>query len=497
MKLSRSTLFEIAKYTMGCGLGLLLKTGLNAFFTHFELALWCSYLIVQFIILVSSFLYHFKFTFGRSFDSLKNVWQSFQIYVPSVIVFKALDYLLVICFAEYLKSVLQTRTNISIESQQIINTVSILFVSCLIFAIRYFVYKNIFHKRTQAELDYYTGPVKNVYTGYSSTQEIASNAASGGFISTMLIGLLKENAIQGALISRFEFKNGKPVASGYIATTPAEITASQGSIYMSFPLLSKQTMEAIRVFDGKLAIVALPCQCNALRKIMERDSAIREKISLVIGLFCGHTSKQDLLVRVLKKKKIAMEKLENYRFRRGLGRGMAVATMKDGLEKTWPTAFFNLYQNLFIESAPQCLSCFDHFAENADVSCGDIWTWEHRKDTIKHSVFCSRTSIGDEYLRKVIDDGALVVTPLTQEQLLKSNIRAAIYHKAIKARAEIATKYNITINVPVQAKPSRWNERLAAKIVFRFQTMPPEKALSMNRRHLKFWLYIFKGLTNF
>jgi coenzyme F420-reducing hydrogenase beta subunit len=313
----------------------------------------------------------------------------------------------------------------------------------------------------------------------------------------MLVELLKNGTIQGALISKFEIKDGTPVAGGYIATTPAEIMVSQGSIYMSFPLLSKQTMDAIRAFNGKLAVVALPCQCNTLRKIMDRDPVIREKTAFPIGLFCGHTSKKDLLLRVLQKKNVAIDNLQYYRFRRGLGRGMAVASMKDGSEKTWPTAFFNLYQNLFIESAPQCTSCFDHFAENADVSCGDIWTWEHRKDTIKHSVFCSRTAIGDEYVKKAIDDGALVVTPLTQEHLLKSNIRAAIYHKAISARSEIAAKHGITVKVPPQAKPSRWNERLAARIVFRFQTMQPEKALSMNRRYLKFWLYIFKGLTNF
>jgi coenzyme F420-reducing hydrogenase beta subunit len=273
--------------------------------------------------------------------------------------------------------------------------------------------------------------------------------------------------------------------------------ASQGSIYMGFSLLSRQAMDAIKGFNGKLAIVALPCQCNALRLIMDRNPAIREKISFVIGLFCGHTSKKDLLLRVLKKKNVPIETLHNYRFRRGLGRGMAVATMKDGTERKWPTAFFNLYQNLFIESAQQCMSCFDHFAESADVSCGDIWTWEHRKDTIKHSVFCSRTPVGDELLKKVIDDGAMTATQLSQEQLFKANIRAAIYHKAISARSEIAAKHNITIKVPPQARPSRWNERLASKIVFRFQTMPPEKALAMNRCYLKFWLYVFKGLTNF
>ncbi len=476
---------------------MLLKVGLSAVFTQWRIPLSISYLLIQLLILFFSFLYHFRITFGRRYDSWETVSHAFGVYVPSVIVFKVLDYLLVVCGAAYLKAILCEHTELTMYWQQIVNSGSILAVSVLIFAIRFVVYKLIFCKRTPADLTDYTGPVREIRTGYCSDPEIAGNAASGGIVTGLLTDLLKQGKINGALLTRFEFREGKPEARGFIATTQDEICASQGSVYLSFPLLSRDSVAALRAFPGKLAVVGLPCQCSALRKLLERDASLWEKIVLIVGLFCGHTSQPELLLRVLRKKNIAPEEVAAYRFRRGLFRGEAVVTLKDGSQRRWPTAFFNLYQNLFILSAPQCSGCFDHYAECADISCGDIWTWKHRRDTVKHSIFCSRTEIGEQLLREAVANRVLTAETATHEELFKANIRAAIYHKAIRARAEALARCGKTIQIPPNARPARWNERLAARIAVRFQNMPPDKALAINRRILKFWLYLFKGLTNF
>ncbi|MCQ2380029.1 MAG: Coenzyme F420 hydrogenase/dehydrogenase, beta subunit C-terminal domain [Victivallaceae bacterium] len=497
MKITRSNIFEIGKYTLGCGLGALLKIALNCVLTFLGVSLAASYLVVQVVILFASFLYHFKITFGRQFDSLRTVFNAFRLYVPSVILFKLTDYLLVVCSAGALKEYLSSQTTLSLCTRQIVNTGCILLASAIIFALRYFIYRCIFVKRSAEDLDYYTGKVKSVFTGYASNLDIAKNAASGGFVSRLLVELLNKKQIDGAVVARFRIAGGKPEAGAVIATSAEEILKSQGSIYINFPLLSAQTISDIRSFPGKLAVVALPCQCAALRKLMDRDPELAARVALVVGLFCGHTSRPELLNRVLEKKGVDIADVADYRFRRGLGRGTAVVTMKDGSQRSWPTAFYTLYQNLFIESAPQCLHCFDHFAEQADVSCGDIWTWAHRKDRIKHSIFCPRTAIGEKAVRDAIAGGTLIAQEVDQNALLKSNIRAAVYHKAIRARSEVAKKYGLEISVPDTARPSRWNERLAAKIVFKLSRVPAARIFSMSRRRLKVLLYAFKGLTNF
>jgi len=143
----RLLIFEIAKYTLGCGLNLCLKIALNAILTLFDFPLYISYLIAQIIILLSSFFYHYKITFARSFDSWEQVLKAFKLYVPSVIGFILLDYLLVVCLAQHLKQIIQTSTNLSVESRQFIDSITILMVSGIIFALRFLVYRVIFKKR--------------------------------------------------------------------------------------------------------------------------------------------------------------------------------------------------------------------------------------------------------------------------------------------------------------------------------------------------------------
>lgn len=146
MTINRIFFFEIIKYTFGCGLNLGLKAALTAILTHFDFPLYISYLISQIIILLSSFFYHYKITFARTFDSWKSVLNAFKLYVPSVICFNTLDYVLVVCLAPRIGQVLQSYTNLSIESRQLINTTTILLVSCMIFALRFLVYRVIFKK---------------------------------------------------------------------------------------------------------------------------------------------------------------------------------------------------------------------------------------------------------------------------------------------------------------------------------------------------------------
>ena len=149
MKTKNILLFEVAKYALGCGFNLGLKIALNAILTFFDFPLYISYLIAQIVILLSSFFYHYKITFSRSFDSWEQVFKAFKLYVPSVIGFILLDYLLVVCLAQHLEQIIQSSTSLSVESQQIINSLTILMVSGMIFVLRFIVYRIIFKKHVQ------------------------------------------------------------------------------------------------------------------------------------------------------------------------------------------------------------------------------------------------------------------------------------------------------------------------------------------------------------
>ncbi|MBO4491394.1 MAG: Coenzyme F420 hydrogenase/dehydrogenase, beta subunit C-terminal domain [Lentisphaeria bacterium] len=499
MKIGSQGFLEAVKYTAGCGGGLLLKVLITSAATYLRIPLRFSYLIAAISLLFFSFFFHRQVTFRSQTrnGSKGSVLRDFALYVPGVLAFKVLDYVLVVMAAGALRGYLQNSTELTLTWIQIINTSCIFSSSAVLFTLRFFVYKVIFHKWSEADLDYYTGKAVSVYEGYSARSEIAANAASGGFVTGMLTHLLESNRIDGALVSRLEADKGEITPVVEIVTKASDLMRFQGSIYMSYPLLSAEILDKIHAFSGRLAIVALPCQCRGIRKRLENDPALQGRSIFLIGLFCGHTSQPALLDRVLERKKIRKTEIRSFRFRRGLGRGYSEIVLHNGTRITFPSAAYLLYQNLFVEAAPQCAACFDHFAEAADLACGDVWTWRHRRDKIKHSIFCSRTEAGEEALQEAIRSGCFVVERSDRVRLLRANIRAAIYHKAIAARAEAAARYGKKLPIPPQARPARWNERLAARLLARLNQKQPERILKMNRRYLKILLYVFKGLTNF
>ena len=241
----------------------------------------------------------------------------------------------------------------------------------------------------------------------------------------------------------------------------------------------------------------LPCQAAALRRFCERDPEVAARVHCVIGLFCGHTSQRELLRKVLGKDGIAFSDIVFYRFRRGAWRGESRTVLRDGRELVRPSARYLLYQNLFILSARRCLHCFDHFAERADISCGDIWNLKYRRAAGKPSMTASRTEVGEAILQRVVAAGVLTAETVSQEALFRANCRSAVYHKAVAARAAAYRRYGVTVKVPEGAAAPRWNELLAARIVAKTACADPDKMLRMPRRLLKIRLYIMKALTSF
>jgi len=350
-------------------------------------------------------------------------------------------------------------------------------------------------------LAYYTGNVRSLFSGRAADPAICANASSGGIVTGLFAGMLARGDIDAALVWQLEIQNGAMRAVPVFARNAEELRRAQDSIYFAFPPLETGLLRRIRAFEGRLAVVGLPCTVRALRRMMEKEPELKEKIVLLVGLFCGHTSRPEQIETVLAKKGVVPSQLNAFRFRRGLWRGEAEAVMADGTRRSWPTASYKLYQNLFIQCHAPCLSCFDHFAEEADLSCGDIWMKKHRNDKVKHSVVAGRTGAGIAALEAAREAGDLLLQPEPPELLFDSNRRAAVFHKAVRARSLVGRWVGLRIPEPESARPARWNELLAAMMIvplYRFSIGRHGKILyRLPRIVLKGWLYGFKALTNF
>lgn len=353
------------------------------------------------------------------------------------------------------------------------------------------------------DVTYYLGTFNAAYMGYAADPAIRKGAASGGVVSALLIHMLERGAIDGAVVSRITLEDGQMKAATWIATDRAGILDARTSIYFDFDPLRPEVMDAIDRFEGGLAFVGLPCDISRMRRRMEKNPQLKDKIKLLIGLFCGHNSRKSLVQHVLQRKGIAETDLAAFTFRKGLWRGHTHILLKDGTERRFPFQHFSHYQNLHVLAASKCSPCIDHTAEHADISAGDIWLQRMKHVGIKHSVFLSRSPSGDQALAAAMESPPVLQTEPAEARLVfASNKRALIYHKAIAARSRAARLFGKTLKTPPACRPLRWNEFLAAMIVYGVQRtceIPRGRALffRLPRRFVWAKLAAFKLLTNF
>jgi len=347
----------------------------------------------------------------------------------------------------------------------------------------------------------YLGKITDCYLGYSSDITIREHSASGGIVSQLIIFLLKTKQIDGALLSRSRVIENKISYEVKIVTNPDEVLNYSSSVYFDIPLL--KYIPEIQQFDGRLAVVGLPCHIHAIRKKIARDQNVAMKIVLFIGLFCGHNSRKELLLDVLNKKGIQERDVRQLIFRKGHWRGTMEIILNDDRRVSFPFQHFSIYQNLFCDSLKKCLHCYDHTAEQADLSCGDAWLPYLKNDPIKHSIIIARDDNANEILHEMRRKGDLFLMQIEPDIVFKSQKRSIIFHKSIEARSKIGKLLGYSIDCPQEyMQKARWNDYLAAGMILVTIKICSQKSLRkiiliIPEFILYPWLFAFKLLTNF
>lgn len=347
----------------------------------------------------------------------------------------------------------------------------------------------------------YLGKITDCYLGYSNDILIREHSASGGIITQLIVFLLKTKQIDGALLCRSIIIENKISYEVKIVTNPDEVLTFSSSVYFDIPLL--KYIPEIKQFDGRLAIVGLPCHVQAIRKTMARDQSVAKNIVLLIGLFCGHNSQKELLLDVLNKKGIQERDVSRIVFRKGPWRGTMEVTLTDGSRITFPFQHFSIYQNLFCDSLKKCLHCHDHTAEQSDISCGDAWLPYLKKDPIKHSIIITRNDNVNKIFHEMRRKGVLFLMQIEPEIVFESQKRSIIFHKSMEARSKIGKLLGYSINCPPEyLQKARWNDYLSACMILVTIKICSHKTLrkiflTLPKFILYPWLFAFKFLTNF
>lgn len=243
------------------------------------------------------------------------------------------------------------------------------------------------------------GRYEKCFTGYSNDFEVRFHSASGGMVSQFLIWLLENKKIDGAVVTRFDQENSLLVKT-FIATTREDIIAARSSKYA--PVTLNRAVQDIKAASGsRYVIVGLPCHIQGLRKLMEIDKKLRDKVVGLFGIYCSCGRSFYMTEHVFKERGIPKDKITYFQYRDEGCLGKMVVKVPEGDANTIRVinnnsesvlsnevrsykehyqSYYHPLRSFFIPR--RCLFCIDHYAELSDISFGDIHIKPYSDDKI-------------------------------------------------------------------------------------------------------------------
>ena len=228
----------------------------------------------------------------------------------------------------------------------------------------------------------------------------------GGFVSAMLLWLMKNDYIDGALVSGVEADDAwkaKPV----LARTPEDVMATAGSryTYCANPLALREAKEAGL---NRLALVGMGCQTSSPPTMWDRKAGkVSKPFHFTIGLLCSKTF-DDAIFPELFEAKYGLKKQDMVKMNI---KGAFQIWMKDG-------SFHEIdLKECHKWTREGCKSCPDFAAEHSDIATGGIGKDNNWTLTIV------RTELGEEVINRMIADGAIIAKPAQEDEVAMKLLR--------------------------------------------------------------------------
>lgn len=247
----------------------------------------------------------------------------------------------------------------------------------------------------KAREDYELGTHQGVFMSQAGDAGARERGQYGGTVSALLTHGLESGRLDGALLAGVSARYGlmpEPV----LVRTAEEVLKAAGSKYTACPTLSILD-RALRECE-RLAVVGRPCQVTALRKRMACEPEIKERIALVVGLFCMWS---------LDYRKLALHlagKIELSRARKiDIPYNRFVVVTDQGAQDLE-------FEPIRALRRSTCDLCFDFTSEFADVSVGST-EWKEDWNTL-----VPRTDPGRAAVDAAGSAGRLRVEPLPKDR---------------------------------------------------------------------------------
>ncbi len=246
--------------------------------------------------------------------------------------------------------------------------------------------------RTDDEL---AGIYQDILLTKASDDTVHKMGQDGGLVSAILLWLLEEGYIDGALVSYLEGEKGDWKAKPGVATNRDEVLEAAGSRY-TYSANTLAMDEAMERGLSDLALVGMSCMTSIPAVMWHRKiGKISKPIKFVLGLLCSKTF-DDAIFEELFETKYGIPK---QRITKMNIKGVFQLWTDDGAYHEIPLKECHAW------TREGCNHCPDFAAEHADISTGGIGKENDWTLTIV------RTDLGREVISRMIRAGVIEARP--------------------------------------------------------------------------------------
>lgn len=272
--------------------------------------------------------------------------------------------------------------------------------------------KKIYPDSTSFHL--YLGPYRNISIGYSLDPGIRSCSASGGILTAVLIWLLDQKKIQGAVVTCMS-KSEPWLTEPFIATTKEEIISASQSKYIITSV--NEILPEMEKFKGDMAYVGLPGQVQSIRKLQQLGHPSVKNIKFIFGPFYGNTLHFSSVKSFLHSYgETDYRKITALYFRHGEWPGNMRVELLGGRIIELPKFHANYLIPFHI--LKNSLLCTDLTNEFTDLSGGDAWAPVYEERGKGFSMVIARSDTGKAILDEMLAAGKIQLQDIGLEEAI-------------------------------------------------------------------------------
>ena len=269
------------------------------------------------------------------------------------------------------------------------------------------------------------GPIREIWEGYASDEQIRYAGSSGGAASALALFCIEELGYHGVL--HIAARPDAPYLNHTVmSTTRAEILARTGSRYA--PASPCDGLRLIEEAPGPCVFIGKPCDVAGALQAAKLRSRLAENLGLTIAIFCAGTPSTKGTLLMLRRMGIydptAIVDLR-YRGNGWPGRVRVACRDSNGLYTT-DMSYEMAWGEILQEHRPwRCCICPDHAGEFADLALGDPWHRPQSSGQPGLSLIVTRTQRGRIMLHAAVASNYLNLIqvspqclPTSQPQIL-------------------------------------------------------------------------------